>query len=829
MLEIIGLNKDYIQNKTRIFILKNINITFPNKGLVFILGKSGSGKTTFLNLLGGLDFPTSGEIYFNNTLLIKEKTENYRNYNVGFIFQDFNLLDSLNVYENVALSLQLQNKENKEAILKILEKLEIKHLKLRKIKELSGGEKARVGIARALVKNPYIILADEPTGNLDEITGEKVLKILKEISKEKLVIVVTHDEISAQKYGDYSYYLENGTINNNISKDSLIDSKFPIISHTSKLSLKDILKLSKLLFKKNKWKYFIIFIILIINLTLFTISYFIPQININKTHAETLSLNNKNEITIYKQIKNYTPNANISSFNNAELETITKDLKQNNYQYRVNTSFYSNNAPISFDYVDIYKKELPEIFSLLHSNFNEDKLDFYLTDENILKDYQYIGSFPKNKNEIMISNVLAYFIRNHGIYDDLGNPYFPDSNESFIEDQKAINFNENYFIVTGIYDIKDFDINEFSKKKIEYKETELGKEVIYDEETKKLNQEFGNIFVNNNFFLISDLIPNNEIDKTIYKEYLKINDEFIFLDYNNIASKYTKSELKDNEIIINQDILDLLTNQNFSKSFAQITDLTMQEYANEYIINQSILNQTITLCIRDSYHYKNNEEFKYYNLKIVGIVIDENEYNHKYYLSDNIIKEYALPNNLSKTISIYEEDMIKIEELLKKYPINTSLYRIKTPYSHVIEESLPLISEIKNNSILYILILSIFNIGVFSLFMYILYHFIKKDIGILKCLGAKAKDIYKAQILIDLIIIILTMLVCIPVSIFSVNLINHVISSNLGFTIHYLYFDIKVIFYLSILLITTVFLASILPIRKIINLNPIEVLRKEKI
>lgn len=129
MLEIIGLNKDYIQNKTRIFILKNINITFPNKGLVFILGKSGSGKTTFLNLLGGLDFPTSGEIYFNNTLLIKEKTENYRNYNVGFIFQDFNLLDSLNVYENVALSLQLQNKENKEAILKILEKLEIKHLK----------------------------------------------------------------------------------------------------------------------------------------------------------------------------------------------------------------------------------------------------------------------------------------------------------------------------------------------------------------------------------------------------------------------------------------------------------------------------------------------------------------------------------------------------------------------------------------------------------------------------------------------------------------------------------------------------------------------------
>lgn len=339
----------------------------------------------------------------------------------------------------------------------------------------------------------------------------------------------------------------------------------------------------------------------------------------------------------------------------------------------------------------------------------------------------------------MISNVLAYFIRNHGIYDDLGNPYFPDSNESFIEDQKAINFNENYFIVTGIYDIKDFDINEFSKKKIEYKETELGKEVIYDEETKKLNQEFGNIFVNNNFFLISDLIPNNEIDKTIYKEYLKINDEFIFLDYNNIASKYTKSELKDNEIIINQDILDLLTNQNFSKSFTQITDLTMQEYANEYIINQSILNQTITLCIRDSYHYKNNEEFKYYNLKIVGIVIDENEYNHKYYLSDNIIKEYALPNNLSKTISIYEEDRIKIEELLKKYPINTSLYRIKTPYSHVIEENLPLISEIKNNSILYILILSIFNIGVFSLFMYILYHFIKKDIGILKCLGSKSK------------------------------------------------------------------------------------------
>ena len=220
MIEIINLTKTYKTKYDVITPLENINITLPNKGMVFLPGESGCGKTTFLNLIGALDVPDAGAILFDGKDISKlnsKELNEYRNYNVGFIFQDYNLLTEFNVYENLALALDLQNeKEKKEKIKKVLKLVKLQGFEKRKVKQLSGGQKQRIAIARALLKESKYILADEPTGNLDYNTSEEIFKILKNISKDRLVVVVTHDLNRVKIYGDRSIEFRNSCIHEDV-------------------------------------------------------------------------------------------------------------------------------------------------------------------------------------------------------------------------------------------------------------------------------------------------------------------------------------------------------------------------------------------------------------------------------------------------------------------------------------------------------------------------------------------------------------------------------------------------------------------------------------
>ena len=206
----------------------NISFSFPDCGLVFITGKSGSGKTTLLNILGGLDKKTSGEYIINGKSIDDYKTlDEFRNECVGFIFQDYNLIETMSVYQNLDLVLSLQNNSKKEVICEILEKVGLKNYETKKINQLSGGQKQRVAIARALIKNSKVILADEPTGNLDSETGNEIFKLLQDISKNKLVIVVSHDEANANKFADRIINLSDGKIVSDIilNKDISLSKK----------------------------------------------------------------------------------------------------------------------------------------------------------------------------------------------------------------------------------------------------------------------------------------------------------------------------------------------------------------------------------------------------------------------------------------------------------------------------------------------------------------------------------------------------------------------------------------------------------------------------
>ena len=196
LLRVNSLSKEFGKNSSYQKVLNNINLEFKSGEFICILGESGSGKSTLLNIIGGLDTDYSGSINVNNYNLKYIDLDEYRKNNIGFIFQNFNLINNLSVIDNIILPIDKSNlsyKEKKKIACNLLRKLNIYNIKNKRINELSGGQKQRIAIARALINNPRIILADEPTGALDEENGINILEILKKINNEgKLVIVVTH-------------------------------------------------------------------------------------------------------------------------------------------------------------------------------------------------------------------------------------------------------------------------------------------------------------------------------------------------------------------------------------------------------------------------------------------------------------------------------------------------------------------------------------------------------------------------------------------------------------------------------------------------------------
>ena len=218
MLELKNIKKDYISSDTKVSALKGIDITFRKHEFVSILGPSGCGKTTLLNIIGGLDDYTKGDLIINGKSTKKFKDsdwDTYRNHNVGFVFQSYNLIPHQSVLANVELALTLSGvsaTERKRRAKKALEEVGLKEQINKKPNQLSGGQMQRVAIARALVNDPDIILADEPTGALDSKTSVQIMELLKSISKDKLIIMVTHNPDLAKEYSTRIIKLLDGNM-----------------------------------------------------------------------------------------------------------------------------------------------------------------------------------------------------------------------------------------------------------------------------------------------------------------------------------------------------------------------------------------------------------------------------------------------------------------------------------------------------------------------------------------------------------------------------------------------------------------------------------------
>ena len=444
MLELKNVSKSYKNTK----VLNNVNIKFREKEFVSILGPSGSGKTTLLNIIGGLDKYDEGNLIIDGVLTrnFKENDwDNYRSKRIGFIFQNYNLINHLTVLENVELALLVNGKKNKSKIIDTLKKVGLEDEMNKLPNELSGGQMQRVAIARSIINENDIILADEPTGALDSKTSVEIMEILKEISRNKLVIMVTHNVELANIYSDRIIEINDGKIikdtkeYNEFSKENVKKGKKMSMSFLTSLYL----SFRNLLTKKGRT-----FLVSFAgSIGIFGISLILSLSNglnnyIKNTENEYLS---NYPITIYKnnEILNFDLNLKeikgspdkITAYNDIVSNYINDSKKYNNlYDFKKYIDKGLLNKYVNFITYD-YNLELQ-----IYNNYeNVDSIYKVLSDDEIKENYDLVyGSIPKNKNEIVLivdkNNVI-----NSSILYSLG---IKDKNELSIIYEKIKN-NEN--------------------------------------------------------------------------------------------------------------------------------------------------------------------------------------------------------------------------------------------------------------------------------------------------------------------------------------------------------------------------------------------------
>ena len=403
MLTLKNIKKIYEQSDEA--VLDDINLTFNRNEFVSILGCSGAGKSTLLNIIGGLDCKTSGKLLINGKDIYKYSDSNldyYRKNNIGFIFQNYNLIEHLTVYENVMLPLLLTNSKNKhKRVLKMLDKTGLKDKKDSKICDLSGGQKQRVAISRALINNPDIILADEPTGALDYKTGYEIMNLIKKLSKNKLVVMVTHNKVLAKKYSSRIIYLDKGRVISDTNPSKKKKIYFNMKYNGRNLSIKNALLYSIKTIKAKRKSFLLTSLASSIGLIL--VALIISVSNGLKKEMNSYEKNVLSSVPI------------IIPSVKTKISDKSKIPKNKLYSYDYKEESKIN--PINDDFVKYINKMKTKI--LCDVNYSRNlKFNILTEDYNLLDNVEFsqmpsikyikrnytllAGSYPKNKNELML-------------------------------------------------------------------------------------------------------------------------------------------------------------------------------------------------------------------------------------------------------------------------------------------------------------------------------------------------------------------------------------------------------------------------------------------
>ena len=771
MLELKKIYKEYITGDFKQIALDKVNLNFRKNEFVSILGPSGSGKTTLLNIIGGLDNYTSGDLIINE-VSTKDFKDNdwdiYRNHRVGFIFQNYNLIGHQSILSNVELALTLsgvgKSERRKKAILALKKVGLEKHIN-KNPNQLSGGQMQRVAIARALVNDPDILLADEPTGALDSTTSQQIMKLLKEVAKDKLVIMVTHNSELARAYSTRIIELRDGSIisdsNPYVGKVNTVEDEIIRKNKTKKthMSFKTALGLSFNNLKTKKGRTIltafagsigIIGIALILSLSNGVNKY------IERVEAETLS---SYPLTIMEESADLTEVMGILASG--------KDKEINHDKDKIYSNTIMNKMFNSF-VTKVSKNDLKSFKKYLDNNdeigkyVNEIKYGYNI-DLNIFNTYN--GELVKvNPSNLMSDLGMINSNEMSSMYSSFG----MGSNDVFVElmDNKE-NVLSQYDLIYGSYPKKydevvlivnsNNEISDYTLYALGLKEQKMLKEMMYNvmkgEEVDDTNLEFSYEDICNIEF---KLMINTDLFTKEGNRYVDRSNDLNYV--NSILDKSVP--LKVVGILRgNDDSVSYVSKTGGVGYTSKLTEYVINNVKNSSIVHEQENNKEVNIFTGSSFELGESYED---NLRKLGVTSVDNPSSISIYSKDFEAKE-----NVVRIIDEYNKEALEEEKITYTDTIGLLINNVTTIVNII---SYVLIAFVSIS-----LVVSSIMIGIIT---YISVLERTKEIGILRSIGASKKDIARVFNAETFIIglfagcmgIIITLILNIPINVIINNL-----------------------------------------------------------
>lgn len=796
MIKLNNVDKYFNKGKqNEIHVINNTSLEFSNKGLVSILGASGSGKTTLLNVIGGLDKAT-GTIDFDGTVINKYKSDTWdkiRNEKIGYIFQNYHLIESMTVFDNIKLSLTMLGITSKEEIdykvNYVLEAVGMFRYRRKKAGELSGGQKQRVAIARALVKDPEVIIADEPTGNLDTNNSVEVLKIIKEISKEKLVILVTHNKNLANNFSDRIITVSDGKV---ISDESDINNNFDLDYIDNNIYLKDLKSE-----KAGNIKIYADSDISKLNLTIVKINnnYYL-QSDENNITIQNVKTTNKKLVDMSKD------DVIINDKNKHETDYNSLELNQINHE-RTHVGVYTFKDSIIMalkKLTNLGRKAKLQIFALI--------LLGVMFSVSFL---MLLSSLTLDKSKITELDNLYYYDVNYKrddypLFDDSDNFFFTTKGVT-LNLRKGLRMQSLYIQVAPVTAIQEEDIGLYEAYMDEYLFT----------------KDFTENYILDGFGL------NN-------KEYIIGEDVSIRTNYNytSIDLKITKTVNKKVPMIyVSEAMINLLTLEAYNNGFKEyyLFENYNPNITKEIEISSNDINK-IPIYISDEY-----EDLNYEETPLIGIYPLETHVV-KGYFADNLNQDFN--NDILNTPYIAfiksenVQNLIKVLEQTRDYNnyynYDLSLFNKKDKEINDLyaikayDRSLEIMERDRGILTLSSLMQTIFAIGISLLIFYFLVRSSltsrRKEISVLRALGLRKREVRKLFAYEYFIMTLFTSFIGVVLGIMFTKVVFESVFSG--------FINIRVNFIFALLTILVTFVLNIfiglIPVNGVLRKTPAEIL-----
>ncbi len=850
MLELKNIKKDYITSDTKVTALKGINIDFRENEFVSILGPSGCGKTTLLNIIGGLDDYTKGDLIINGRSTKEYKDsdwDTYRNHNIGFVFQSYNLIPHQTVLSNVELALTLSGvspQERRKRAIKVLEEVGLKDQINKKPNQLSGGQMQRVAIARALVNDPDILLADEPTGALDSKTSIQIMEILKKISKNKLIIMVTHNPELAEKYSSRIIKLLDGNIisDSNPYKHKEKEEQEFVTKGKKSMSLLTALSLSLNNLMTKKGRTFltafagsigIIGIALILSLSsgvqnyidsieedtlsTYPISIYEQTVDMSSLMISMMGMNEKKDHDFDKIYSNNIMNNIIETMSNQIQKNDLHEFK--NYLEKSNITNYTNDIKYGYnitlniynsDYSNGIIKSYPnEIFDNIGisemmgkntmgvdsgTTTQTEVFEQLIDNEKLLKDQYTLlsGTYPKEYNEVVLivdenNEISDYTLYSLGVLDTKP---LKETLQKILSGQESeftsVDTNYNY---NELLDIK-------FKLVLSTDYYQKNGNIYID---KSNDEDYVKTLIDNGVELkITGIIKPNE-ERISSSNYGRVGYTKKLLDY--AINKTLETDIA-KEQLANKDI-NILTGLEFNNDF-DINNLTPEQ---KYYLQT--LSQEQLLSLISSMENNNYDSV----IKTLGIVDKE------YPSSINIYpKDFDSKEQIETLIENYNKEKTDNNELDKVINYTDIVGLMMNSVTSVVN----VISYVLIAFVAISLVVSSIMIGIIT---YISVLERTKEIGILRAIGASKKDVSRVfnaeTMIIGLTSGVLGILVTLILNIFINIIIKHLVGINVA-SLPLLGAIILVVISVCLTLI-----AGLIPSKVASKKDPVEALRTE--